>query len=43
MKKNERAKAAGGLWTRDFLLIWQGAAESQIGSVLYSVGIGVWV
>lgn len=43
MEKNERAKAAGGLWTRDFLLIWQGAAESQIGSVLYSVGIGVWV
>ena len=37
--KNSRAR----LFTRDFLLIWQGAAESKIGSVLYSIGIGVWV
>lgn len=37
--KTSRAR----LFTRDFLLIWQGAAESKIGSVLYSIGIGVWV
>ena len=31
------------LWNRDFLLLWQGVAESKLGSVLYAIGIGVWV
>ena len=31
------------MWNRDFLLLWQGMAESRIGSVLYSIAIGIWV
>lgn len=40
---NKKTAARGGLWTRDFLLVWQGMAESRIGSVLYSIAIGIWV
>lgn len=40
---NNKTAARGGLWTRDFLLVWQGMAESRIGSVLYSIAIGIWV
>ena len=31
------------MWNRDFLLLWHGMAESRIGSVLYSIAIGIWV
>lgn len=30
-------------FNRNLFLIWQGMAESKIGSVLYSIAIGIWV
>lgn len=30
-------------FNRNLFLVWQGVAESKIGSVLYSIAIGIWV
>lgn len=30
-------------FNRNLFLVWQGMAESKIGSVLYSIAIGIWV
>ena len=30
-------------FNRNLFLVWQGMAESKIGSVLYAIAIGIWV
>ncbi|HEX2938996.1 MAG TPA: MFS transporter, partial [Ruminiclostridium sp.] len=39
MEKNKSDK----LWTKDFLLIWQGQLVSLLGDAAYSVALGFWV
>ena len=39
MSKEKREK----LWTKDFLLIWQGQLVSTLGDAAYSVALGFWV
>lgn len=36
-------RAPRPFFNRDLFLIWQGMAESKVGSVLYSIAIGIWV
>ena len=38
-----KTETAPRRFNRNLFLIWQGMAESKIGSVLYSIAIGIWV
>ena len=38
-----KTETAPRRFNRNLFLVWQGMAESKIGSVLYSIAIGIWV
>lgn len=38
-----KTEMASRRFNRNLFLVWQGMAESKIGSVLYSIAIGIWV